>query len=111
MREVLLSTLAEQPWIEILGEVPEEEEILGSVQKMLPDLLVIAAIKRGKRPHICDALFEKYPKLGIIAIAPTENYSVCYWASPEIHSFDIETSEEGLLDAVRRFVETAGRLA
>jgi hypothetical protein len=34
---------------------------------------------------------------------------VCYWASHEIHSHDIETSEEGLLAALRRFAETAAR--
>ena len=111
MRELLLSTLAEQPWVEIVGEVSEDSEILDHVQKTKPDLLVIAADQRGKRPRICDALLDKHPKLGIIAIAPFENYSVCYWASPQIHSDDIETSEEGFLGAVRRLAEAAGRVS
>ena len=105
MRELLLETLAEQSWIEIVGEVAEEAEIPHHVQRTSPDLLVVTADQPGKRPSICDALLHDYPELRIIAVAPHENYTVCYWASLDIHSGDIEASEEGLLTAVRNMAE------
>jgi chemotaxis response regulator CheB len=106
MRELLLETLAEQPWVEIVGEVADEAEIHDYVQKFSPDLLVVTAEERGKRPNICDALFREFPELRIIAVAPHENRTVCYWASLDIHSGDIESSEEGLLTAVRHMAES-----
>ena len=105
MRELLLETLAEQSWIEIVGEVAEEADIPHHVQRTSPDLLVVTADEPGKRPSICDSLLHDYPELRIIAVAPHENYTVCYWASLDIHSGDIEVSEEGLLTAVRNMAE------
>ncbi len=105
MRELLLETLAEQPWIEIVGEVTDEADIPDHVQKTAPDLLVVTAEEPGKRPLICDSLLKEYPELRIIAVAPHENYTVCYWASLDIHSGDIESSEEGLLTAVRTMAQ------
>jgi DNA-binding NarL/FixJ family response regulator len=105
MRELLMETLAEQSWIEIVGEVAEEAEIAHHVQATTPDLLVVTAEEPGKRPLICDILLREYPELRIIAVAPHENYTVCYWASLDIHSGDIESSEEGLLTAVRSMAE------
>jgi hypothetical protein len=78
MRELLLESLAEQPWIEIVGEVADEADIHDSVQRSSPDLLVVTAEERGKRPDICDALFREFPELRIIAVAPHENHTVCY---------------------------------
>ena len=105
MRELLLETLAEQPWIEIVGEVVDEADIFHQVRMTSPDLLVLTAEEPGKRPAICDTLLREYPELRIIAVAPHENYTVCYWASLDIHSGDIESSEEGLLAAVRGMAE------
>ena len=108
-REVLLATLAEQDWVEVVGEVAETVKIREQVQTTQPDLLVIDADARGKRPGICDALLREHPELRIIAVAPNDNYSVCYWASFDIHSDDVEPSEEGFLMAVRRVAGSAGK--
>jgi DNA-binding NarL/FixJ family response regulator len=108
MRETLLAMLSEQPWIEVVGEVSNDAQIPGRVKESLSDLLVIAVDEPGKRPSICDSLLRQHPELRIIAVAPYQNYSVCYWASLDIRSDDIETSEEGFLSAVRRVAEGAG---
>ena len=105
MREALLGTLSDQPWIEVVGEVSNDADIPDHVLRTLPDLLVIAADEPGKRPSLCDALLQKYPDLRIIAVAPYQDYSVCYWASLDIHSDDIEPSEAGFLGAVRSVAE------
>jgi chemotaxis response regulator CheB len=109
MRELLLETLAEQPWVEIVGEVSDESEIRHLVLKTSPDLLVVTAEKPGKRPAICDALLREFPALRIIAVAAEESYSVCYWASLDIHADDIEPSEQGFLSAVKNVAESVSK--
>ena len=42
MRDVVLAALADQPGLEIVGEVSDEAEILTQVRDTRPDLLVIA---------------------------------------------------------------------
>jgi chemotaxis response regulator CheB len=108
MRELIFTTFADQPDIEIVGEVANEEDILGSVEKTLPDFVVIALDQPGIRPSVCDALLRQHPEVRIIAVAPDHNYSVYYWASLDIHSSDIEASEEGILSALRNSTRVAG---
>ena len=117
MRETLLATLSDQPWIEVVGEVASDAQIPGRVDskrsvylrpETSPDLLVITVDEPGKRPTLCDSLLRQHPDLHIIAVAPHQNYSVCYRASVDIRSDDIESSEQGFLNAVRRVAEDAG---
>jgi|SRR5215467_13663541 DNA-binding NarL/FixJ family response regulator len=101
MRELILATLADQPDIEIAGEVSNDEEIPSRVSQTLPDLVVIALDEPGKRPTICDVLLHQHPEIRILAVASQQNHSICYWASFDIHSGDVESSEVGFLNAVR----------
>jgi DNA-binding NarL/FixJ family response regulator len=110
MRELLLATLADRPNIEIVGEVSNEAEIPASVKRTAPDLLLISLDDLGKRPRICDTVLRANPDVRIIAVASEHNRSVCYWASLQldIHSSDIEPSEEGILGVVRNINEGVG---
>lgn len=101
MRELILTTFADQPDIEIVGEVAEESEISDSVKKTLPNFVVIALDQPGRRPRICDELLREHPEIRVIAVAPEKNFVVYYWASLNIHSNDIEASEEGILNVIR----------
>jgi DNA-binding NarL/FixJ family response regulator len=101
MRELILATLSDEPGIEIVGEVSDEAEIRHRVSQTSPDLLVIALDEPAKRPDICDTLLRDQPGLRIIAVASQQNCSVFYWASFDIHSSQIEPSEQGILNAVR----------
>ena len=101
MREVILTTFADQPDIEIVGEVTEESAISESIKRTLPDFVVIALDHPGTRPAICDELLREHPEVRVIAVAPEKNFVVYYWASLNIHSNDIEASEEGILSAMR----------
>lgn len=109
MRELLVEVLADEPWIQIVGEATQEAQIRELVLKTSPDLLVVTAEKPGKRPIICDELLREFPALRIIAVAARESYSVCYWASLDIHADDIEASEQGFLTAVRSVAETVSK--
>ncbi len=101
MRETILATFADQPDVEIVGEVADESEIIESVNRTLPSFVVIALDRPGERPCICDDLLREHPEVRVIAVAPQNNYVVYYWASLDIHSSDIEPSEEGMLNALR----------
>ncbi len=101
MRELILTTFADQPDIEIVGEVGEESEISESIKRTLPNFVVIALDDPGRRPAICDELLREHPEVRVIAVAPEKNFVVYYWASLNIHSNDIVASEEGILNAMR----------
>jgi chemotaxis response regulator CheB len=107
MRELLVEMLLEESWIEIVGEVTQESEIRRVVQETAPDLLVVATEKPGMRPAICDELLKEFLALRIIAVAPEENYAVCYWASLDIHAEDFESSERGFLGALKKAAQIA----
>jgi len=106
MRETILSTFADKPDIEIVGEVIDDSEIIESVKKTLPNFVVIALDRPGERPRVCDDLLREHPEVRIIAVAPAKNYVVYYWASLDIHSSNIEASENGMLNALRSTMVT-----
>ena len=100
MREVILSALAGQPGIEIVGEVSDEAEILERVRATLPDLLVIALDESEQRPAICERVLRDHPELRVIAVASRKDRTLYFWASFDIHCADIESSAAGILSAV-----------
>ena len=108
MRESVLTTFADQPDIEIVGEVSDESDISESVRKTLPNVVVIALDQPGVRPPICDELLREHPEVRVIAVAPAKNCVVYYWASFEIYSNNIEASEEGMLSAMRKNLVAKG---
>jgi AmiR/NasT family two-component response regulator len=101
MRELILNTFADQPDIEIVGEVADEAEVPAAVDSSLPDFLVLSQDDTEHRPSICDEILRRHPALRIVAVAPDQNYSVHYWVSFDIHSRDVEASEEGILEVMR----------
>jgi DNA-binding NarL/FixJ family response regulator len=109
MREVILATLADQPGIEVVGEVSEEGQILNQVRDTHPDLLVIALDETERRPAICDRVLQERPDLRIIAVASRKDRTLCFWASFDIHCADIETSTAGILSAVHNTAEFGRR--
>lgn len=110
MRELVLATIGDQSDIEIVGEIENEADIEQAVTTMHPDFLIVALEKSNRLSPICDLVLQQHPNLKVIAIAPDRNSTVFYWASLEIKSHQIEASEEGVLGALRRTVETAGRI-
>jgi len=101
MRETILAMFADQPDIEIVGELDDDSEIMECVKRTLPNFVVIALDHPGRRPPVCDDLLREHPEVRVIAVAPAENYIVYYWASLDIHSSNFEASEDGMLNALR----------
>lgn len=108
MREVIIATFTGQSDIEVVGDVPEDDDILSYVEGTSPDFLFIGLDDPEKRPAVCDSVLKLHPEVSIIAVAPHSNRSVRYWASFDIHSTTLETSEEGILAAMRNRKAFAG---
>jgi chemotaxis response regulator CheB len=108
MRELVLETIIEQPDIEIVAEIQNEDEILDVVEGTHPDFLIIALDESDQRPPLCDILLRRHPEMKILALAPERNSSIFFWASFDIHSNQVEASEAGLLSALRRKTQYVG---
>jgi AmiR/NasT family two-component response regulator len=110
MRDLIVSIVAEQPDMELVGEVSEEEEvdIAERIRQTMPDLVVVALDDPKRRPELCDIVLSQYPGTSVIAVPPQANRCVCYWTVNNVESRDIELSERGFLTAVRDMAERVG---
>jgi chemotaxis response regulator CheB len=108
MRELVLETIIEQADIEIIAEIQHENEIVDAVDGMHPDFLIIALDESNQRPPLCDILLRRYPEMKILALAPERNSSIFFWASFDIHSSAVESSEAGILSTLRRKSQNVG---
>jgi AmiR/NasT family two-component response regulator len=102
LREMVVSTLSEQAGISVVGETENEQDVPSLVAETRPDFLLIALDESRQRPALCDSLLQKFPALRIIAVAANTNMGIFYWATSEIHSSTMETSEASLLEVMRR---------
>jgi chemotaxis response regulator CheB len=108
MRELVLETIIEQPDIEIVAEIQNEDEIIDVVEGTHPDFLIIALDDSDQRPSLCDTLLRRHPEMGILALAPERNISLFFWASLDIHSSSVETSQAGILGSLRGKTQRVG---
>ena len=110
MRELVLATIADQPDIEIVGEIQDESEIENAIRNTAPDFLIVALEKSNRLPAVCDFVLQNHPRMKVIAISPNRNSSIFYWASLQIKSSQIEASEDGVLGALRGVRAPAGEV-
>lgn len=107
MRELVLATISDQPDIEIVGQLEDESDMEQAVAQKRPDFLIVSLEDSDRLPHACRILLQHYPHLRLIAIAPNRESTICYWASLNIESNRIESSEESVLSALRGKVQLA----
>ncbi len=101
IRELVVATISDQPDIEIVGEIQEESEVAGAVERTQPDFVIVALDKLNRLPSFCQTILKAHPDIRMIAIAPDRNNSMFYWASLSIEANQIEASEDGVLRALR----------
>jgi chemotaxis response regulator CheB len=101
MRELVMATISDQPDIEIVGEVADEDQLVEAVEQAQPDVLILAMDEPEKRVGQCGFLLGRYPQMKILALAPEQNRGTYYWASIDIRTKPVESSEAGILNAVR----------
>ncbi len=99
--EMLMATISDQPDIEIVGEVIDETDLNEAVEQMQPDVLILA-LEEPERPRgQCGFLLGRYPRMRILALAPEQNRGIYYWAMIDILNRAVESSEAGVLSAIR----------
>ncbi len=101
MREMVMATIADQPDIEIVGEVANEGDLNEIVEQTQPDVLILA-LDESEQPIVrCGFLLGRYPRMRILALAPEQNRGMYYWAMLDIRNKPVESSEAGVLSAIR----------
>lgn len=105
MRELVLATVAEQPDIEVVGEADNDRDITELVERTRPDCLIIALEAPEERPGLCGFLLGRYPAMRVLAVGPGQQNSIFFWAFVDIRSQAVQTSEDGILGAVRNRIE------
>jgi DNA-binding NarL/FixJ family response regulator len=108
MRELITATIADQPDIELVGEVGKQDDLTDAVAQARPDVLIVAMDDRDKYRVQCGFLLGRYPEMKILALAPEQNRALFYWAIVDIRSKSLESSEAGILDAMRQRAQVVG---
>ena len=101
MRELVLAVIADQPDIEVIGEVQDESQLAEAIEDAQPDILILALDEADKRVAQCGFLLGRYPQMKILALAPEQNRGVFYWATVDVRTKPLESSEAGILRALR----------
>jgi len=101
MRELVMATISDQPDIEVVGEVSDGGDLTEMVEQAQPDVLILAMDEPEKRSGQCGFLLGRYPEMRILALAPEQNTGIFYWAIVDIRTKPVESSEAGILNAVR----------
>ena len=104
-RDLVRSVLSDQADFEVIGEVQNELAVLPAIEQTEAGSLIITQESSGRRPAICDLVFQKSPQSKILAITSGSEGSTLYWFTTEIHSAHLETWK-GVLDALRSKVGT-----
>lgn len=101
MREMVIATIADQPDIDLVGEVTKESDLNDMVEQTQPDVLIVALEEPEKPLGKSGFLLGRYPRMRILALAPEQNRGIYYWAMVDIRNKPVESSESGLLNAIR----------
>ena len=108
MRELIMTTIADQPDIELVGEVGKQDDLTETIEQVRPDVLIIAMDQREQYRAQCGFLLGRYPEMKILALAPEQNRAVFFWAIVDIRSKPLESSEAGILSAMRQPTSVVG---
>lgn len=108
IRELIRTTMADQPDIELVGEVEKQQDLAEAVAQTRPEVLIIPMDDEKEYRVQCGFLLGRYPEMKIIALAPEQNRALLCWAIIDIRSKSLESSEDGILNAVRQGPQVVG---
>jgi chemotaxis response regulator CheB len=101
MRELVLAAIVNQPDIEVVGEVLNDTDLADAIEESQPDVLILALDAAEPREAQCGFLLGRHPQMRILALAPEENRGTFYWAVVDVRTKPLESSEAGILNALR----------
>jgi AmiR/NasT family two-component response regulator len=108
MRELVLAVVGEQPDIEVVGEVIDESKLVETVEESRPDVVILALEGGEQHTALCGFLLGRYPHMKILALAPEQNRGLFYWAFVDVRCKALESSEVGILSALREHPSAVG---
>jgi hypothetical protein len=73
-------------------------------------VLIVALDNPDKRAAQCGFLLGRYPNMRILALAPEQNCGTIYWAIVDVRTKPLESSESGILSALRERPSLVGTL-
>jgi DNA-binding NarL/FixJ family response regulator len=82
-RDMLYDTIREEPDIEIVGDVSEENAIVLATERTDPDCLIVPLEQPGISMPICTQILVKRPHVRIVAIGEGTDVVEIYWMSEE----------------------------
>ena len=104
LRELVISTLANHPDIEVLNNTAAEElmeeHLFSSIKRLQPDFLITTLENSGEPSKQCHFLLKRFAELQIIAVAPHSDSCVLYAMNQRIYSVPVAMSEQGIVDAL-----------
>ena len=74
---------------------------LEAIEEARPDILILALDDADQRVAQCGFLLGRYPQMKILALAPEKNRGMFYWATVDVRTKPLESSEAGILSALR----------
>jgi DNA-binding NarL/FixJ family response regulator len=101
LRTFLEELLQRHTDVEVAGIVSDPIELLMAVEDTQADVVVVTLPTSGEIPGICSHLFNEYPQLLILALAPDRTQAWLYQQVTAVEQL-IDTSEEEILKAIRQ---------
>src|SRR4029077_10311306 len=101
MRELVLAGVPDQPDIEVIVEAEDENQLADMIADASPVILILTLDDAGKRIAQCGFLLGRHPQMKIIALAPEKNRGLFYWATVDVRTKPMASSEAGRLSALR----------
>jgi DNA-binding NarL/FixJ family response regulator len=83
LRDMLYDTIREEPDIEVVGDVSEENAIVPATERTNPDCVIVPLDLPGAAMPICTQILSRRPNVRIIAIGEASNVVEIYWMSDE----------------------------
>jgi DNA-binding NarL/FixJ family response regulator len=109
MRDLVLATISDQPDMEVVEGVAADADLMHATAVHRPDVVIVFAENLDERPGICTEVLASHSHVRILALAPEHNLGAFYWRETEvkIRSMSVESSEQGILGALRGKVQCA----
>lgn len=98
---MLYESIREEPDIEVVGDVSDDNAIASVTERTNPDCLIVP-LDDSKAMLIATAVLEARPNLRIVAIGETDDLVATYWRSEEgqIRRTYTTASREAILRAL-----------
>ena len=101
-RDMLYDTIREEPDIEVVGDVSEENAIVSATERTNPDCLIVPLDEPGVSLSMYTTILMRRPHVRIVAIGDGTDVVEIYWKSEEgdIRRTYSTASREAILKAL-----------